>query len=59
MGLAADGAGWTVKEIVEGFVESTEAAEAGGERDFSHGHLGFVDELLGEENAAGLCDGDG
>ena len=59
VGFAADGAGWTMKEIVEGLVEATEASEAGGERDFCHGHLGFVDELLGEENAAGLRDGDG
>jgi hypothetical protein len=57
--LSADGAGWTVKEIMEDFVESAEAAETGCERNFGHGHLGFVDELLGEEDAAGLCNGDG
>ncbi len=58
-GLAAEGAGRAVEEVVEGFVEAAEAAESGGQRDFGHGHAGFVDELLGEEDAAGLGDRDG
>jgi hypothetical protein len=48
-----------MEEMLEGFVESPDAAKTGGEGDFGHGHSGFVDELLGEENAAGLRYGDG
>ena len=42
--------------MLECFVESPDAAEPGCEGDFRHGHLGFVDELLGKEDAAGLRD---
>ena len=58
-GFAAQRVGWTVEEILECFVESPDASESGCEGDFGHGHPGFVDELLGEEHAAGLRDGDG
>jgi hypothetical protein len=43
----------------ERFVEAPDAAKTGGEGDFGHGHVGFVYELLGEEDAAGLRYGDG
>jgi hypothetical protein len=45
--------------MLERFVESPDAAEAGGEGDLGHGHLSFVDKLLGEEDTAGLRDRDG
>ena len=39
-------------------VEAADAAEAGGEGDLGHRQLGLVDELLGQQHAAGLRDGD-
>jgi hypothetical protein len=39
-------------------VESTNTAEAGSESNVGHRQLGFVDQLLGEKEAPGLCDGD-
>jgi hypothetical protein len=56
--LSAEGAGWAMEEVEEGFVEPAETAEASSHRYFGHGHLGFVDELLCEEDATGLGDGD-
>src|SRR6185312_1880350 len=54
----AQGARRPVKEIVKGFVEAPDAAEACRQRDFRHRHGGFVNELLGEEDAPRLCDHD-
>jgi hypothetical protein len=53
-GFAAQRVGRAVEEMPERFVEAPDAAESGCEGDFGHGHLGFVDELLGEEDTAGL-----
>jgi len=57
--LSAQGAGWAMEEVEEGLVESAETAEAGCHGYFGHGHMGFVDELLCEEDATGLGDRDG
>ena len=51
-------AGRTTKQRQESFVESADAAEPCGECDLGHRQMRFVDELLGEQNAAGLGDGD-
>src|ERR1700704_301039 len=51
--LAAQGAWGAVKQVLEGFIKSANAAETRGERYFSHGHSCFMNELLGEENSAG------
>ena len=47
-------AGRAVEEITKYLVESPNAAEAGGQGNFGHGHLCFVDQLLGEEDTPGL-----
>jgi hypothetical protein len=49
----------TIKQRQESFVESADATEPCGEGNLSHRQARFVDELLGEQNAAGLGDGDG
>jgi hypothetical protein len=51
-------AGRTTKQRQESFVESADAAEPCGEGDLGHRQMGFVDELLGEQNAAGLGNSD-
>jgi hypothetical protein len=48
-----------MKEIPEYFVESTNAAKSCCESNVGHGHLSFVDELLGKEYASRLRHGDG
>jgi len=48
----------TMVEVLEGFVEPSDAAKAGGERDVAHRQRGIVDQLLGEEDAARLRHGD-
>jgi hypothetical protein len=49
--------GRTTKQRQESFV-AADAAEPCGEGDLGHQQMRFVDELLGEQNAAGLGDGD-
>src|ERR1700759_3426232 len=56
-GFAPQGTRGTLKQIAEGLVESSDAAESCRQSDFRHGHLGFMNKLLGEKNAAGLGDG--
>jgi hypothetical protein len=56
--FATQGVRRAVEEMLERLVEAPQAAESGCECDFGHRHSGFVYELLGEENAAGLRDGD-
>ena len=51
--------GRAAEKIVEYLIESPQAVESGRERDLGHGHLGFVNQLLGKKNATGLCDRDG
>ena len=51
--------GRTTKQRQECFVESADAAEPCGKGDLSHRQVRFMDELFGEQNAAGLGDGDG
>jgi hypothetical protein len=46
-----------VKQIAEDLIESSYTPESCCERDFRHWHLGFMNELLGEKNAACLRDG--
>ncbi len=43
--------------MAKDFVESSDAPESCCQGDFRHRHLGFMDELLGEKNAASLGDG--
>src|SRR5947209_1516376 len=50
-GLSPQGAGRAMKEVAEYLVEAPHAAESGGERNFSHRHSRFVDELLGKKHA--------
>jgi hypothetical protein len=44
------------EQRLEGFVETANAAEPRGERDFGHRQPRLMDELLGKQNAAGLRD---
>jgi hypothetical protein len=46
-----------MEEIPEFFIESPHASESRRERHLSHGHPGFVDELLGKKNAPSLRNG--
>jgi hypothetical protein len=45
----------TMKEIPKRLIEPPHAAESRCERDFNHGHPSFMNELLREKDAAGLC----
>ena len=45
------------EQRAERFVEPPDTAEPGGESDFRHGQMSFVDQLLGKQNAARLGDG--
>jgi hypothetical protein len=47
-----------MKQITKCLIESPQAAEAGRQRNFRHGHLRFMNQLLGEEYAARLRHGD-
>ena len=48
-----------VKEVLEYFIESPQAAESRGERNFSHGHSRFVNQMLSKQHTPGLCHRDG
>ena len=58
-GAAAQLAGRPLVEREEGVVEAADASEAGGHGNRCHGQAGFVQKLLGEENAARLRNGQG
>jgi len=47
-----------MEKFLKEFIEPAQATEACGERNFGHGHLSFVDEMFGEEDAPGLGYGD-
>jgi hypothetical protein len=53
---AAQIAGRTTEQCKEGFVEPADAAEPCGEGDLGHRKVRFVNQLFGEQNAAGLSD---
>ncbi len=55
----AKGAGGAAVERVYHRMETTDAAEAGGEGDVGEGERGFVNEAFGELHAEGLRDADG
>ena len=57
--LSSQGAGRPMEEVAKGLVESPKAAESCGHCNLCHGHAGFVDELLREENTPCLGNGDG
>src|SRR5579872_6623 len=44
----------TLKQIEKRFVKSPQAAESSRHRNFSHGHLGLMYELLGEKHSSCL-----
>jgi len=48
-----------MKKIAEYFIEPSQAAESGCQRNFRHGHSRFVNELLGEKDTASLRHRDG
>jgi hypothetical protein len=48
-----------VKKVLEYFIESPHAAESGRQRNSSHRHSRFVNELLSKEHTPGLCHRDG
>jgi len=48
-----------MKKIAEYFIEPSQAAESGCQRNFRHGHSRFVNELLGKKHASGLRNRDG
>ncbi len=58
-GFSPEFAGRAVVELLEGFIETADTAEAAGHGDVDHGEAGLMDELFGEKNAAGLRDADG
>jgi hypothetical protein len=47
-----------VEELFKELIEPAQTVEACRDRNFRHGHLSFVDEVLGEEYATGLRYGD-
>jgi hypothetical protein len=47
-----------MEESPDGFIEAAYAAESRGDGDLRHRHPGLVDQLLGEEDAPGLRNGD-
>jgi len=57
--VSAQGGGRAPENAQKGFVEAAHAAEAAGQRDVGHRQGGLADELLGQHDAACLCDGDG
>jgi hypothetical protein len=48
-----------MEEFSKYFVEPAQAAEARRQCNFSHGHVGFVDEVLGEKDPPRLGHGNG
>jgi len=44
--------------FLEAGVKAADAAEAGSQSDLTHGKAAFINQLLGEMQAAGLRDGD-
>src|SRR5579862_1220102 len=57
--LSAQSTRRTLEEILEGFIESPQAAESSRHRDFGHWHPGLMDELFGKKHSPCLCYGDG
>jgi len=55
-GQAANLRGRAMVNVLNVGIEAADGTEAGGERNVIHGKSGFVDELLGEMEAAGLRD---
>ena len=45
-----------MEEIAKYFIESPQTAKAGRQRNLCHGHIGFVDQLLGEQHTPRLRD---
>jgi hypothetical protein len=48
-----------MEQVSKYLIESPHAAEPGCQRNLSHGHSRFVNELLGKEHTPGLCHHDG
>jgi hypothetical protein len=48
-----------MEQIQKYLIESPHAAEPGCQRNLSHGHSRFVNELLGKEHTPSLCHRDG
>jgi hypothetical protein len=57
--LAPERAGRAAKQVAENLVEAAHAAEARGQRHLGHRQAGVVQQLLGEQHAPRLGDGDG
>src|SRR5262249_20717044 len=53
---SAQSARRTMKQIEKRFVESPQAAESSRHRNFSHGHLSLMYQLLGEKHSSRLRD---
>jgi len=58
-GLAAQRARRATEKVAEGFVEPADAAEPRGQCHLRHRQMGIVQELLCEQHATGLGDGNG
>jgi hypothetical protein len=46
-----------MKELLKDFVEPSQTAEARRQCNFSHRHMRFVEEVFGEQDPPGLCNG--
>ncbi len=58
-GFSPQSTGRTMKQFPKYLIKPPHTAESRGERHFHHGHSRFMNELLGEKYAAGLCYRDG
>jgi hypothetical protein len=58
-GFSPQSTGRTMKEIPKYLIKPPHAPKSRCERNFNHGHSRFMNELLGEKHAAGLCNCDG
>src|SRR6202522_2564613 len=55
--FAPQRARWPTEECVKHLIEPAQAAKSGRQRNFSHGHLCFVDEVFRKQDTSGLGHG--